>query len=1285
MIKRLLSFVLLISLTFAVFAQPAGYYTNAEGKTGATLKTALYNIIKGHTDVGYDGLYNIYLTSDNIVINGSSKVYDMYSIKANGTADYYFSHVSGDRCGSYSGESDCYNREHTFCDSWLGKASPQRSDAHHIVPTDGYVNNRRSSFPHGKVGSVSWTSSNGSKLGSSDASTGYSGTVFEPIDEFKGDFARMYFYVATRYEDKIAGWASNGSAGEILAGNSFPAYKTWFKELMLQWHQQDPVSQKEIDRNNAIYNYQHNRNPYIDHPEYAQAVWGNVTIELNFTSTPTTSVAQGQLYSYAVKVTGPVGATFTITASTKPSWLTLTAGTNGNATLSGTPSSTGSDDVTLSVTDGTTTKTQSFTIIVSALEGLKFTSTPTTSATVGTAYNYSITTSDAAHTSATISLTATTKPAWLTLTNNGNGTATLSGTPSAADAGSNAVALSATDGFTTVTQNFTITVVTANATNTETFTNIPVASSSYANFSWTGDDGSTWNATSARTDQVITANNKAICLKNVANTYIESGSLNGGCGSVSFKTLQAFTGTGGTLTLYINGTQVGSAFAYSATEQTATFQNINVNGNFVIKLENNGTARPVIDDFSWTGYSGVNALPTITNIINTPFNPTTDDDVLITAKASDSDGTISSVELKWGLTEGNLSNTLPMSLDGDVYKATIPKQAARTVYLSITAKDNSDATSTELFNYNVAENAKPTISNIANIPASPFAGQAIKVSAVIVDADGSIEDAWLNWGTSSSALDNQLTMALVDGKYEATIPAQDQARTVYVSISARDDMGAVTTSTYSFVVVQNAIPTITNITRLPQTPYEGEQVTISASISDSDGSIQETFVKWGTSADNLSNTVTMTLDGGFYKAIIPSQSSACTIYLSVNAKDDRDAISTVLYEYAVLSNNQPPIMSSITRSPQSPLTGQTITVSANITDSDGTIQEAWLLWGTSSGNLSNNIVMTLSDGKYFATIPAQSAAGTIYTSINAKDNLDAVKAITYNFNISQNQAPAISAISATPQNPLTGQAITISANIADNDGSIQQAGVKWGTAANDLSNSVSMTYSNGKYNATIPAQSSATTIYLSVNAKDNLDLESTSLFNFAIAQNQQPSISNFAISPVSPTTGQAITVSATLTDVDGNISEAWVDWGTAANSLTNKVNMSFSAGSYSCTIPAQSVAGTVYLAITAKDNVQETSTSPFSFNVSPSTGIDNDNLSAAVKVYPNPAKNSINIEINEQKASTITISNIIGETMLKTAYNDVKQPIDISMLKSGVYFVIVSGDNFRNTIRIVKY
>jgi hypothetical protein len=148
------------------------------------------------------------------------------------------------------------------------------TDLFHLVPTDGYVNNRRSNFPFGEVSNPTYTSGNGSKLGSCSA-PGYTGIVFEPINEYKGDFARNYFYMATRYENIISSWHSNESNAEaILQPNSFPVFETWFVNLLLKWSTNDPVSQKETARNNAVYAIQHNRNPFIDHPEYANMIWG---------------------------------------------------------------------------------------------------------------------------------------------------------------------------------------------------------------------------------------------------------------------------------------------------------------------------------------------------------------------------------------------------------------------------------------------------------------------------------------------------------------------------------------------------------------------------------------------------------------------------------------------------------------------------------------------------------------------------------------------------------------------------------------------------------------------------------------------------------------------------------------------------------------------------------------------------------------------------------------------------------------------------------------------------
>jgi endonuclease I len=276
-------FVLLFISSFAFAQPPAGYYDPAAGKSGYVLKTALYNIIKDHNDQGYSALWDFYEYGDtlpaSLTNSGSSTdiIWDIYSYNPTGTNPYEYT-TGSDQCGNYSGEGSCYNREHTFPKSWFNNASPMKSDVVHILPTDGYVNGKRSNYPYSEV-NASWTSQNGTKLGSSNIS-GFSGTAFEPIDEFKGDVARIYFYMATRYENVIAGWENNSSnADAVLDGTSDHVYENWYLDLMLQWHSDDPVSQKELDRNNDIYDFQDNRNPFVDHPEYAEQIWGTASIK----------------------------------------------------------------------------------------------------------------------------------------------------------------------------------------------------------------------------------------------------------------------------------------------------------------------------------------------------------------------------------------------------------------------------------------------------------------------------------------------------------------------------------------------------------------------------------------------------------------------------------------------------------------------------------------------------------------------------------------------------------------------------------------------------------------------------------------------------------------------------------------------------------------------------------------------------------------------------------------------------------------------------------------------
>ncbi|MGO2476847.1 MAG: endonuclease [Pseudoalteromonas sp.] len=254
---------------------PTGYYVTVQGLTGYALKTELYNIIKDHNSQGYSAIWNFYDSSarDKYFENDNS-ILDMYSEKPNGSDSYTYTPVS-DQCGNYNGEGSCYNREHSFPKSWFGgTVEPMNSDVHHIFATDGYVNSKRSNYPFGDVSSATYTSSNGSKLGSAANSLNYSGTVFEPIDEFKGDFARAYFYMATRYENVIGSWQNNTSASNaVLNGSSNQVFENWATTMLLQWHNNDPVSQLEIDRNQAAYEHQGNRNPYVDHPEFVEMIW----------------------------------------------------------------------------------------------------------------------------------------------------------------------------------------------------------------------------------------------------------------------------------------------------------------------------------------------------------------------------------------------------------------------------------------------------------------------------------------------------------------------------------------------------------------------------------------------------------------------------------------------------------------------------------------------------------------------------------------------------------------------------------------------------------------------------------------------------------------------------------------------------------------------------------------------------------------------------------------------------------------------------------------------------
>lgn len=246
---------------------PSGYYDQAAGLAGPALQAALHGIIRGHAAHSYDYAWTAYQTTDVRPDNG--KVWDIYSDIPGGVPPYLYD-FGVDEGGIGGAEGTGYTREHTWCKNWFGGAvSPMYTDLFTLFPCDTHMNGTRGVNPYGETAAPVFVSLNGSKLGPS-AVPGFTGTVFEPRDDFKGDLARAYMYFSTRYYSEDAGWPG----GPATAG---AALLPWAQDLYVQWAEQDPVSQKEIDRNNAIYAIQGNRNPFVDHPEYVPLVYGGAT------------------------------------------------------------------------------------------------------------------------------------------------------------------------------------------------------------------------------------------------------------------------------------------------------------------------------------------------------------------------------------------------------------------------------------------------------------------------------------------------------------------------------------------------------------------------------------------------------------------------------------------------------------------------------------------------------------------------------------------------------------------------------------------------------------------------------------------------------------------------------------------------------------------------------------------------------------------------------------------------------------------------------------------------
>ena len=262
--RTLVLFLLLALVTHMSAVVPAGYYYLADGKKQAELKTALNDIVSSGIFLSYgagvDYTWQGFYHTDRNPLD--STVTDRYSNIIRKQTDY--NGVSG------------MHIEHSLPKSWWGGyVNNAYKDLNHLYPADGLTNSTKNDLPLGKVELPAALLDNGvSKIGKNTFGTDYTGNCFEPADEYKGDFARSYFYVATVYEEFSTLWQS-----PMMNNNTYPVWKPWALDLLLKWHREDPVSELERARVEEVYKIQGNRNPFIDYPDLVEYIWGNKTNE----------------------------------------------------------------------------------------------------------------------------------------------------------------------------------------------------------------------------------------------------------------------------------------------------------------------------------------------------------------------------------------------------------------------------------------------------------------------------------------------------------------------------------------------------------------------------------------------------------------------------------------------------------------------------------------------------------------------------------------------------------------------------------------------------------------------------------------------------------------------------------------------------------------------------------------------------------------------------------------------------------------------------------------------
>lgn len=299
---KVLGFILIaIGIAFFFIKEiPVDYYEEVEnrGLKGSALKSAVHDKIRKHEVISFDQ-------------NTTARHWwNNYFVKTDWHSDgYFWDMYSDERHSKYLG-GEIQSREHCMPRSWWGVKDKYSSydangDLHNIFPSDYPANQAKGNLALGEVGVANFDNGK-SKVGNNTYPGGYRGQVFEPADEYKGDFARVFFYMVTCYEDYAYNWRSTAT-NTMLQKGTYPGFRPWAVEMLLTWHRKDTVSEKEIKRNTEVCRIQGNRNPFVDHPELAEHIWGDKSDEdfyIGDKGGEKTMRVKDVLYYYIRKITG---------------------------------------------------------------------------------------------------------------------------------------------------------------------------------------------------------------------------------------------------------------------------------------------------------------------------------------------------------------------------------------------------------------------------------------------------------------------------------------------------------------------------------------------------------------------------------------------------------------------------------------------------------------------------------------------------------------------------------------------------------------------------------------------------------------------------------------------------------------------------------------------------------------------------------------------------------------------------------------------------------------------